>query len=38
MRRFAGFTVVIAVCGLMLTGLSYMYGVAIATEDPQDRR
>jgi putative drug exporter of the RND superfamily len=27
----AGFTVVIAVLGLMLTGLSYMYGVAIAT-------
>jgi RND superfamily putative drug exporter len=26
----AGFTVVIAVLGLMLTGLSYMYGVAIA--------
>ncbi len=27
----AGLTVVIAVLGLMLTGLSYMYGVAIAT-------
>src|SRR6185295_12864426 len=27
----AGSTVVIAVLGLMLTGLSYMYGVAIAT-------
>jgi putative drug exporter of the RND superfamily len=27
----AGFTVVIAVLGLILTGLSYMYGVAIAT-------
>jgi putative drug exporter of the RND superfamily len=27
----AGLTVVVAVLGLMLTGLSYMYGVAIAT-------
>ena len=27
----AGFTVVIAVLGLILTGLNYMYGVAIAT-------